>query len=210
MSTRDTLDVHPAASSELPQVVTALSRAFFEDRIWQWLAPDDAQRRESTLGFYSLFAEACWPHGAVYVAGSGAGAALWLPPVIAPVDEGAGPDFEQALVASAGSSDTASRMVQLLGLLDQHHPSESCWYLPFMGVDPANQRQGIGSALVAVVLARADGEGEPAYLEASSPENRRLYERLGFQTMGELTVSDSPPIYPMWREPLSLSPRWQG
>ena len=101
-------------------------------------------------------------------------------------------------------------MVQLLGLLDEHHPSEPCWYLPFMGVDPAYQGQGIGSALVAVVLAKADRDGEPAYLEASSPENRRLYERHGFQTMGELTVSDSPPIYPMWREPSAVAPRQES
>ena len=151
MSARDAIDVHPATLSELPHVITALSRAFFEDRIWRWLVPDDSQRPESTRAFYSVFAEACWPHGAVYLAGSGVGASLWLPPGIAPVDEGAAPDFAQALLASAGSADAASRMVQLLGLLDEHHPSDPCWHLPFMGVDPAYQSQGIGSALVAVV-----------------------------------------------------------
>jgi hypothetical protein len=42
----------------------------------------------------------------------------------------------------------------------------------------------------------------PAYLEASSPQNRKLYERHGYETMGELIVSDSPALYPMWRLPV--------
>ena len=73
-------DAHRATSSERPQVVTALCNAFFDDRIYRWLVPDDAQRRRSAAIFYSRFVDACWPHGGVYAAGAGAGAALWVPP----------------------------------------------------------------------------------------------------------------------------------
>ena len=201
MSSRDAIEVHLATADELPQVGAVLGRAFFDDRIYRWLVPDDVQRRQSTRAFYSILAEACWPHGAVYVAGSAVGAALWLPPGVAPVDEDSATDFQQSLLATAGSPESAARMMQLQGMLDEHHPLEPCWYLPFMGVDSAHQGRGIGSALLTVVLAQADRDAQPAYLEASSPENQRLYERHGFQTIGELTVSGSPPIYPMWREP---------
>ncbi len=51
------------------------------------------------------------------------------------------------------------------------------------------------------MLARADREGSPAYLEATSRRNRALYERHGFVTIGELTVADCPPLYAMWRPP---------
>ena len=84
---RDAIEVHLATADELPQVGAVLGRAFFDDRIYRWLVPDDVQRRQSTRAFYSILAEACWPHGAVYVAGSAVGAALWLPPGVAPVDE---------------------------------------------------------------------------------------------------------------------------
>jgi GNAT superfamily N-acetyltransferase len=70
-----------------------------------------------------------------------------------------------------------------------------------MGVDPAAQGHGIGSAMLAAVLERADREGFPAYLEASCPENQRLYERHGFITVDELNVSDCPAICPIWRSP---------
>jgi GNAT superfamily N-acetyltransferase len=70
-----------------------------------------------------------------------------------------------------------------------------------MGVEPASQGRGIGSALVADVLARCDREGSRAYLDATSPDNKRLYERHGFQAVGEYAPEDGPPLWPMWREP---------
>lgn len=59
--------------------------------------------------------------------------------------------------------------------------------------------------MLTVVLERADRDGFPAYLEASCPENQRLYERHGFVTVGELNVSDCPAIYPMWRSPAEVN-----
>ncbi len=49
--------------------------------------------------------------------------------------------------------------------------------------------------------ARADVDTLPAYLEASSPRNRALYERHGFEVTGEIQVADSPPLWPMLRRP---------
>ena len=109
--------------------------------------------------------------------------------------------FTRDLLESAGDDVCSARMAEVFVLLDEHHPSDPCWYLAFMGVDPSAQGQGIGSSLLAAVLAHADRDGMPAYLEASCPENRRLYERHGFELMRELTVSDCPAIYAMWRAP---------
>ena len=41
----------------------------------------------------------------------------------------------------------------------------------------------------------------PAYLEATTPRNRSLYERLGFEQIGTIQVGSSPPIFPMTRKP---------
>lgn len=40
-----------------------------------------------------------------------------------------------------------------------------------------------------------------AYLEATSPLNRRLYERHGFEVTGEIQLPNGPAMWPMWREP---------
>lgn len=75
-------------------------------------------------------------------------------------------------------------------------------YLQFLGVHPARQGRGNGSALLARGLARADGAGLPAYLEATSPQNRGLYERHGFAPFGApIVLPGGPTVRPMWREP---------
>jgi GNAT superfamily N-acetyltransferase len=202
MTAAEMMEAHRAVSDERSQVAKTLASAFFDDRIYRWLVPDDAQRRRSAAIFYSRFVDACWPHGAVYAAGAGAAAALWIPPGRQLVtDEQAG-SFVRDLLASVEDDAGAARMSQLFQMLDENHPVQACWHLAFMGVDPSAQGRGLGNQLLAAVLTQADRDQEPAYLEASSPENRRLYERHGFQTMGELTVADSPTIFPMWRTPM--------
>lgn len=39
------------------------------------------------------------------------------------------------------------------------------------------------------------------HLEATSPGSRRLYERRGFEALGEVQADDSPPLWPMLRKP---------
>jgi hypothetical protein len=51
------------------------------------------------------------------------------------------------------------------------------------------------------VLQRCDDERLPAYLEASSEDNARLYERLGFARRDEIEVLPGVRVRPMWREP---------
>jgi hypothetical protein len=50
-------------------------------------------------------------------------------------------------------------------------------------------------------LAKIDQEHLPAYLEASSPNNKRLYERHGFEEVGVIQTASSPPMWPMLRQP---------
>ncbi len=70
-----------------------------------------------------------------------------------------------------------------------------------LGVDPARRGGGLGSALLAAGTHRCDVERRPAYLEATSPRNRRLYERHGFEVVGEVVLPDGPSMWPMWRRP---------
>ncbi len=51
------------------------------------------------------------------------------------------------------------------------------------------------------VLNRCDHDGTPAYLEATSPRNRQLYQRLGFHVTSEIPLPDGPTMWRMWRDP---------
>ena len=71
-----------------------------------------------------------------------------------------------------------------------------------MGVDPQWQGRGLGSKLMRPALETLDAQGMPAYLEASTPRSRALYERHGFTVTGEFNLpSGGPTLWQMWREP---------
>jgi GNAT superfamily N-acetyltransferase len=85
--------------------------------------------------------------------------------------------------------------------METYHPTEPHWHLPLIGVDPARQGRGIGSALQRHVLDQCDREEALANLEATSARSVPLYERLGFEALGSIQVADSPTIVPMLRRP---------
>jgi GNAT superfamily N-acetyltransferase len=56
------------------------------------------------------------------------------------------------------------------------------WYLELIATRKAYQRRGLGARLVRWGMDRADEEGWDCYLD-STPEGKRLYEKLGFKTL---------------------------
>ena len=83
----------------------------------------------------------------------------------------------------------------------KYHPDEPHWYLPLIGVDPAQQGKGLGDALMRHALVRCDRAGQPAYLESSNPRNISLYRRHGFEELGTIQAGSSPALVPMLRRP---------
>ena len=84
-----------------------------------------------------------------------------------------------------------------------YHPQEPHWYMPFMGVEPSFQGQGIGSAILKHSLQECDRTQHLAYLEASSERNVSFYERHGFRVIGKFQVGNSPQLFSMIREPIA-------
>jgi ribosomal protein S18 acetylase RimI-like enzyme len=64
---------------------------------------------------------------------------------------------------------------------DKGHPEEPHVFLWFLAVDPANQRSGVGRALVGQVVAGAEA---PVYLDTANPANVPYYASLGFEEIG--------------------------
>ena len=105
--------------------------------------------------------------------------------------------FLQRTVLERFLGDLFSIFDQMAGF----HPRERHWYLPLIGVDPAYQGKGLGSALMEHALIRCDRNHETAYLESTNPRNISLYERCGFEVLGTIQVGTAPPLYPMLRKP---------
>lgn len=70
--------------------------------------------------------------------------------------------------------------------LQRHRPAEPHWYLADIGVESSARGLGAGSALLAARLDAIDRAGLPAYLESSTPDNRRLYTRFGFREIADV------------------------
>lgn len=190
-----------AGASDRDGVVAALSEAFYDDPVFRWASPDDGRRQRVLLAFFALAADAFAPHDQTWCTRDGvSGAAIWAPAGVEPMTEADGAQFAARCVALAGPD--ADRWMELIALLDDNHPHHADHhYLWFLGVRPARQGSGHGSALLRAVLDNADQTETPAYLEATSKDNVRLYERHGFRVTGELAVVRGPSLWAMWREP---------
>jgi GNAT superfamily N-acetyltransferase len=197
--TETRITVRKGISEDVVAMSRTLGRAFFEDPIMRWAIPNDARRETVLPDFFELFAKIFESHDESYITEDGAGAALWVPPGKQPIGEDQAEEFAERMEELAGVD--AERLFEVSKIIDDHHPQGSFYFLQFMGVEPGRQGHGIGSALMAPVLERCDREGMPAYLDATSERNRKLYERHGFEAGADYAPLGCPPLYPMWRQP---------
>jgi GNAT superfamily N-acetyltransferase len=124
--------------------------------------------------------------------------ALWLP---------AGPHSSDpagyAGRLAAVTGPWTGRFMAFDAALAEHHPaSPAHWHLAMLAVRPHRQGRGTGTALLAAGHAMTDDQGEPAYLEATSPRARDLYQRHGYTPAAPFHLpGGGPPLWPMWRPP---------
>jgi ribosomal protein S18 acetylase RimI-like enzyme len=181
------------------QAVGTIVLAFSADPIARWFYPDPHEYLLHLPGFVREFAGKAFEQCSAYYIDGYLGAALWLPPDVHP-DETALAALLQRTIPEKNQQEIFAFIEQM----DRSHPSEPHWYLPMIGVDPAQQGKGYGSALLKHALERCDGEGKLAYLEASSPKSIPLYQRHGFELVSTIQVGSSPPLFPMVRKPQRL------
>jgi GNAT superfamily N-acetyltransferase len=178
------------------RAAAVITRAFAADPICRWFIVDEARYQTFFPPFVRAFGGAAFDHGTADVADDFAGVALWLPP-------GAKPDEDEmgGIAVQAIPPDEQEERFALIEQQSAMHPTFPHWYLPLIGVDVTQQGRGYGSALLRYALERADADGVPAYLEATTRQNRKLYERHGFEPIGVIQHGSSPPMWPMIRKP---------
>jgi len=194
--------IRKGSAEDAAAVSATLGAAFQQDPINTWWIPEDSERARMLPSFFRFAIERLWLRfDEVHVADDGAGAAAWVPPARWRLTE-----EEEAHLAPFFVDVVAPEYLQragvLIGLIEERHPDDpEHWYLPCIGVHPDRQGQGVGSKLLRHMTTRLDREALPAYLEASSEQNRALYLRHGFEVTGELTLPDGPTMWMMWRDP---------
>ena len=185
-------DVVPLAATE--------ARAFYDDPLQVWALPDASTRLDVLTRLFELMIRVVsLPLGESYTDDTRSVGALWAPPGRWVVDQEAAEELDgMAVIVGQG----LARMRRCWEAITAVHPAEPHFYLSGLGTDPPRQGQGLGSAVLAPVLARCDAEGVPAYLESTKERNLAFYERHGFEVTGMLVVPpDGPKLWTMWRSP---------
>jgi GNAT superfamily N-acetyltransferase len=166
-----------------------LGRAFEDDPLFVFMEPDDERRRRVLPWFLGVGTRYGLMFGEVHTAREQSlGAAVWLPPGRTEV----GPDG----LAQAGFDDAATvigedalgrfgTFMEHAGGLHARDMPGPHWYLMILGVDPPWQGRGVGGRLIQPVLARADTEALPCYLETAKERNLPFYRRHGFEVVVE-------------------------
>jgi GNAT superfamily N-acetyltransferase len=186
------------------EVSDVLAAAFTDDPVFGWLLPDPPSRPAALRRFFTIEGRSrALPLGSSVAAtgddGGVVGAALVIPPghtnqtLWFQVRHGLG--YARVFGRRLAHAD------RLQNALARVHPTTPHVYLFAIGVQPDAQGEGMATAMLASVLAQCDAEGLPAYLEATTPRNARLYRRLGFETDDILRLEDAPPLELMTRAP---------
>lgn len=178
---------------QLGEASAVLARAFQDDPAWGWVLPDPRRRAALLpwlfrMGFEITDAEVWTTPGAVR------GAARWLPPGRPSLRLGA------ALFAFVSTPlrlrEATSRFLaygRAVENLRMRVSSGPHWYLAGIGVDPSEQRKGIGSALLAPGLEGAARDGLPCVLLTNAERNLPFYRLHGFEVVLE---EEAPPGAP--------------
>jgi ribosomal protein S18 acetylase RimI-like enzyme len=182
------------AQSAKERCASTLVLAFSIDPICRWVWPDPYVYLSAMPRFIAAFGGRALETGTGFIADGGRAAALWLPPGVEPDHEAMG-----AIINETLQPEISANVGGLLEGMAEYHPHEAHWYLPLIGTDPRWMGQGFGSALMEHALQKCDQDGVAAYLESTNPRNISLYQRHGFEIMGEVRSGTCPVLTPMLR-----------
>src|SRR5207245_61115 len=174
--------------------------AFVDDPLAHHLFGDPSTLRRHLPDFFGYLLDVSLDGCEVMVTDDLAAASLWTPPggnrlgTEAVVER-----WQEVLPAMPAVFE--ERYAKFGALIVPAVPEQPHWHLGVLGVRPDLQRRGLGSAVCAPMLSRADDECMPVLLETATPSNLPFYTRLGFGVRQRTDLPDGPKVWTMWRDP---------
>lgn len=199
--TTDQVKVIPAGVNDRPLVTRILASAFVAEPFAVGLLPRGPIDHRLLRLFARMTFEALRSGGMTYLAytdGTPVGAALWQPPGTRVRKRTAILGAPTYLRVFGGRLVDAIRS-QLA--VECQRPTTPHWYLKALGVLPGKQGLGVGSALMRDRLAVADRHHHCAFLETSTDENVRFYQRFGFRVVNRTPTVGTATAMGLWRAP---------
>ena len=186
--------IQRAKVEDKQRLIQTITLAFATDPLVRFASPQADRYLDIFSKIHTHFGGRAFDHGTAWTANDGQAVALWLKPGVEPDS-----DAMKDLLPLAIPENRMEDMVGVFEGMASYHPDDEHWYLPLIGADPAYLGLGLGSALMKHACLEIDKTGLPAYLESSNPRNISLYERYGFEVMGEILSGAAPVVTPMFR-----------
>ncbi len=113
------------------------------------------------------------------------GVSIWSKPISHDLEKQRQQEKKKFLLNEMGrkSLETYSAIVAFMSAKAKPCIAEDFWYLSIIGILPAFQGRGLGSALITPVLERTDSLGVSTFLETFTQRNMPFYERLGYRSV---------------------------
>jgi len=193
--------VRRAGADDRADLEHTFGAAFLDDPVWLHLLGRHRAtvvRAGRALGALSMahIADDCST-----ITTDGAAAAIWAPPKRYRITPRQFLPYLPAAVRGLGPGGMA-RLISMSDV-EKLHPREPHYYLAVLGTHPDHQGRGLGSAVLAPTMAKADEDGVACYLESSKESNVAFYARHGFEVTGTHDIAEGkgPRLWLMWREP---------
>ncbi|MGB5868733.1 MAG: GNAT family N-acetyltransferase [Albidovulum sp.] len=178
------------------EVLSGLTLGFSADPFMRWLYPKPDAFLKHFPRVMNFYGGRAFDNGAAYRNDDCTAGVLWLPPNVYPEEDSLLACFEETV-----APEKHSALFATFEQMDRFHPSDPCWHLAFIAVDPSCQGKGLGASLLQTSLEHCDADQKPAYLESTNPANLSLYTRFGFEQIGVIETDGAPPLFPMLRAP---------
>jgi ribosomal protein S18 acetylase RimI-like enzyme len=202
------LNLYRPQGKDIPRAGAVLADAFGHDPVWERVL--EGTEVDLKRAFFQGPVRYCRKYGDVYATSELLeGVAAWVP--------GDSADMTFWRMLRTGSIGLGMRLgVKLAGLGQRMRPvfdpleadrranmkGRNYLYLMIIGVASQFQGQGFGGRLLGALIEESELAQIPLYLETATERNVRMYERLGFNTLKQITlpVVDLPQ-WEMVREP---------
>jgi len=202
-------NLYKVQKKDVPKAGVVLADAFQHDPIWKLVFRDEARLEQRGVLFESPI-KFCLKYGEVYAPSKHLeGIAAWVSGDFADmtiwrmIRSGA---ITSGMKAMKMCTKLAWKKGLILGPLEADRKTNmkerTYVYLLIIGVASEFQGQGFGGKLLRALIEESEQVGVSIYLETETEKNVRMYERLGFSLLNQITlpVLDLP-MWEMVREP---------
>ena len=201
--------LYKVKKKDIPKAGAVLADAFQHDPVWKEVL--DGAKIDQKRAFFESPVRYCLKYGEAYATSEHLeGIAAWVPGDLA--------DMTIWRMIRSGSISSGMRMGLKMGVklarimkpvfgpleADRKANMKGCSYIYLMiiGVASEFQGQGFGGKLLGALVEESEQVGIPLYLETETERNVRMYERLGFRLLNQITLPViNLPMWQMLREP---------